>query len=132
METDWAHELVMRGSMMFGNVVRQVSCAWAPVYMELFLVYSILNPVESHINSLGLLNLDVVVGNATSRRIVDLDWCWSLLVSHFIEGCTEHGCFFHVCEESSGFGFIGRGDNNLDHSCGSKDRAVDEVVVFIT
>ena len=41
---------MMPGGMMFGDIVCKVILAWSPVYKELFLSDSVLDPVETHIN----------------------------------------------------------------------------------
>jgi hypothetical protein len=75
---------MMRWRMMFTVVVCQVEFPGTPIDMELALIDSVLDPVEAHVNSARLLLFDVVIGDPTSRRIVSLDWCWWLWVSHFL------------------------------------------------
>ena len=55
MQIDRAHELMMRRGVMLRNVISEVSAPWLPEYLKLALVYSIPDPIESHVNCTGLL-----------------------------------------------------------------------------
>ncbi len=70
--------------MMFGKIIGQVCGAWAPVYFELFVFDTILDPIESHVHGFGSLLFDLFVCKAVGRGIIDLDWGGRLWVAHFM------------------------------------------------
>ena len=60
--------------MRFGDVVREVICALAPVYDELVLSHTVPDPIETHVGSFGSALFDGgVIGDTGSKRIVGLD-----------------------------------------------------------
>ena len=91
--------------MVFGEVVGHVVTAPSPVYKELALFDSVLNPVETHVDCFGSLLFDCVVDDAGRTCVVCLNGGWGLRVSHFLECGAEFGAFFCIEEQSSHFGF---------------------------
>ena len=70
---------------MFSNIVSQVFLSWFPVDVELFLVDAVTDPVEAHVNGFRPLEFDVVICDACSGRVIDLDGSGWLWVAHFVE-----------------------------------------------
>ena len=82
------HQLMMFSRMMLGDVVGQVGFSWFPVHLELVLFDSVSDPVKPHVNGLGSLNFNIVIGNPTGSGVVDKDWCCWLRVTHFVQHGT--------------------------------------------
>ena len=78
---------------MLGEVVSAIGGSWGPVDMELTLLDSILDPIESHVYGLGSDLFTGVVSYATYRGVVDLYWGGRLGVSQFYQAGAEHNCF---------------------------------------
>ena len=91
--------------MMFGEVVGLVGRAGSPVDMELLLVNSILDPVESHVHCFGLLLSNLFVGESDSGSVIDLYWCRGLCVSHFFERVAKGDRQLCVVEQCPRFCF---------------------------
>ena len=81
---------------------------------ELALLYSVLDPVETHVDGFGAPLFDGGIGNAGGTCIVRLDQCGALGMSHVFKGLAEYGTVFAVVEQRSGLGFGGGGHNCFD------------------
>ena len=79
-----SHDLMMCGWVMFGDVICKICCSRFPENFELVLINAIPHPVKTHINGLGTLEFDVVVGNTACGGIVYLDRGGWLGVAHFM------------------------------------------------
>ena len=86
MQINGAHENVITGRMMFCEVIGKVLGAFAPIDLELFLLDSVLNPVETHINGFGAALFDGFVGDTGSGGVVDNNAGGWLGMSQFFEG----------------------------------------------
>ena len=76
---------MMVNRMVLCVEVTEVCCSRGPEDMELFLVYSVLDPVESHVDGLGSDLFAGAVGNGNCGGVVNLDRCGWLCMSHFLE-----------------------------------------------
>lgn len=74
MQIDRAHEMMMSWGVVLGEVMDKVFTPLAPEYDELRLAYSGLDPMISHIDSLGSALLASAIGEAFGEGIVDGDW----------------------------------------------------------
>ena len=54
-EVGGAHMTVVSWGMVLAVVVAQVATTWAPINIELALAFSILKPIEVHVNRFGSL-----------------------------------------------------------------------------
>jgi len=81
---------MMGGGMVFGEIICTVGRAQLPENVKLALPDMILDPIELHVNGLGLLLFYGVIGNAASGAVVCLEWCGWLWVAKFIQG-NVHG-----------------------------------------
>ena len=63
MQNDRTHVLVMVDGVMFCVVVTHVVGPWGPKNVKLFLVDSVLDPIESHVNGFGSDLFALTVGN---------------------------------------------------------------------
>ena len=81
MEKGWAYLFVDGGGMVFGDVVGSVQAAPLPVDHELSLGFTVLQPVEVHVDSFGASLFDGLVADAFGGGVVSLDSCWRLGVS---------------------------------------------------
>ena len=95
------------GRKMLGVVVSEVLYAGFPVDVELVLVYTVTDPVESHIDGFGPSLFDGVVDDAGGAGVVDLDWCGRLRPSHFKKGGADRACILGIVKTSAYFGFGG-------------------------
>jgi len=75
--------------MVFGKIIFMVGTAQLPENVELALPDMIPDPIESHVDDLGLLLFGGVIGNAASSTVVCLEWCGWLWVLEFIQGSPE-------------------------------------------
>ena len=78
--------LVMGQWMMFCEIVSKVGFASAPVDVELVLVDSVLDPVESHVHGFGSALLDGVVGYAVCDGVIGAHGGWWLGMPHVFKG----------------------------------------------
>ena len=69
-------------AVMFGPIISQVCCAWAPDPSELVLGRATSQPMEPHVHGLGAFWLDVVRDNANGSGVVSLNWSGRLLMAH--------------------------------------------------
>ena len=98
---------------MLGEVVRKIVRAASPVYVELALLDSVLDPVESHVDGLGAALLDGVVGDTRGTRVVCLHRSCKLWVSHVLGHGSDGCCFFSVEKEGAELGFGGGGEEDF-------------------
>ena len=103
--------------VMFGEIIGLVLKAGTPVYVEVSLVYAVLDPVKSHVNGSGSLLGDGVVGKFGGCGIVGLDGCGGLWVAHFVEHCSDDFGTVAIQVEGTNFGFKCRGHDILDDGC---------------
>jgi hypothetical protein len=64
---------MVRGQMVFREIIRAVETAFFPTNYKLALADTIANPVKVHVNGLGSFLFDSVVGNAGGGAVVSLD-----------------------------------------------------------
>ena len=76
-------------TVMFGPIIRQVCCAWAPNPPELVLGRATSQPMETHVHGLGAFWLDVACDNANVSGVVSLNWSGRLLMAHLCK-CDAH------------------------------------------
>ena len=98
---DLSHCLMMLCGMMFGEVVCKVSGTWSPKYDELSLVYTVSNPVKTHVYCFCLLDFDIVVGNPCGSGVVSDDWSGLLFMAKLFKGITFRDGFLTVDKEAS-------------------------------
>ena len=60
-----------------------------PIDVKLSLVNAVADPIKAHVNCLGLLLFDGVIGDACGSAIVHLDGHWGLRMVQFNESCPE-------------------------------------------
>lgn len=90
------HDVVVSRGVMFCEVIGKVVCAFLPVYDELALIDMIANPLEAHVNGLGLALFDGIVGNAGGAEVVCLNMDGTLPVAHVVQGGLEHAGVFCI------------------------------------
>ena len=57
---------------MFGKIVSKILVGWGPINVELALVNSILEPVETHVGSLGSFLLGGAIDDTVGDGVIDL------------------------------------------------------------
>ena len=65
-EVQGSDAFVMGWRMMLCEVVGQVCGTWCPVDVELFLVHTVLDPEEAHVDGAGALLFYGILGDAIS------------------------------------------------------------------
>jgi hypothetical protein len=80
--------------MVFSKVICKVGFPQPPVYSELILSLTILEPMKMHIHCFCSFGLDSVVDYPFCHRVVCLDWCFWLWVAHFGKYLLDIYCFF--------------------------------------
>ena len=71
----FSHFYVVRQRVMLCDIVGQVIFSGRPEHNELSLSGAIFDPMESHVDCLGVLVLDLFVREAYSSLVVNLDPC---------------------------------------------------------
>lgn len=102
---------MMSVAVVFGEIVGFVQNAFSPIDHKLALAGSISDPVKAHINCLGSLLLDGVVGNAGGSGVVSGNGCWWLFVAEFFKGDSKGAGFAAIVEEGSEFSFCSTSEN---------------------
>ena len=64
---------MVRGRMVFREIIRAVETAFFPTNDKLALVDMITNPIKAHLDGFGSFLFDSVVGNAGGGAVVGLD-----------------------------------------------------------
>ena len=80
------NSFVVRGRMMFGEVITVIIAARFPMDLKLGLLDAILQPVKTHVDGLGAFLLDGGVQNTGSTLIISLDRRSRLKMTEFDEG----------------------------------------------
>ena len=57
---------------MFGKIVSKILVGWGPINVELALVNSILEPVETHVGSLGSFLLGGAIDDTVGDGVINL------------------------------------------------------------
>ena len=117
MEVDGPHYSVMRGRVVFGEVVAKVVVTFGPVDEELTLVDTVADPVEAHVHGFGATLGYGVIGDAGGCTIVRLDRSGALREAEFLERIANGTGLFAVVEDSGGFSFGGGGDDLFEDMC---------------
>jgi hypothetical protein len=105
--------LVVGGREVLGVIVGSVALSRCPVEIELRLGYTVLEPLVSHVESLGSLHPNLGSKNIVGGGIVGFQWRagWRLFVAHFFQGGEHWDGFLGVEEEATCLGFgCGGGD----------------------
>eukprot|EP00957_Ditylum_brightwellii_P056462 4279890-Ditylum_brightwellii.AAC.1 len=89
--------------MVLGVKVTKVVFAWCPVHQEMPLCTAVSDPIEAHINCLGLALAHCGVDNPTCCGVIRHDRGGRLGVPHFGEGESQLFAFPHVGEEGPNF-----------------------------
>ena len=80
----------------FGKIIGMVGTAGLPENVKLALPDLIPDPIELHVDGLGSLLFDGVIGNAASSAVVGLQWCGWLWVGQVHPGqCAWDKWFVH-------------------------------------
>ena len=74
----------MRRWVVLGKVIPPVRRAGAPVEPELFLIFAVSQPVETHIHGFRAFWLDTIVDDALGRGVVNLYGRGRLFVAQFL------------------------------------------------
>ena len=115
MKVDRAHLDVMGGVVVFCKVVSKVVFTWCPRDGQLVLVNSVGDPVETHIHSLGPLELMLAVCKSTGCGVIGDNASWSRLgMTHLSEDLPDEDCLLSIVEEGSHLSFGGRRHNILE------------------
>ena len=119
----------MYSGVVFREVVGQVFRAWCPINVKLFLIDTILQPVEAHVNRLRLTLLDLLVGEADCCGVIELDGGGGLGMAHFVEGSSDLCGILGVRESGGDFRF-GGGAQDLALDVGfDEDGAIGDFVL---
>ena len=102
---------VVLGGVVFCHVVRAVEEAFAPDDIKLVLFDAVANPIEPHVDCLGPLLFDSVVGYARGGGVISNDRGGRLGMSQFFETDPDGARFLGIVEDGSKFAFGSRGDN---------------------
>ena len=94
--------------MVFGVIVAEVFGSRTPVNEELFLVYSVFDPVESHVDGFGSFMFDCVIREAFGGGVVHLHGGWWLRMTDLFQGGSNGDCLLAIDVRGTDFGFSRR------------------------
>ena len=106
MKIGWPHLLVMRWGVMFGMIIYQILGSRSSVNDKLALLGPILDPIKTHVNSLGSFLFYGAIGESDSKSVVDLHGSGRLGMPHFLKILAERDVFLPIDVGSSHFCFI--------------------------
>ena len=101
------------GGVLFGPVVGSIGGPWPPIDAELFLTFSVPQPMKTHVHGFGRLWLNFVGHHSICRGVVCLNRCWGLWVPHFFQQCSLGDSVFGVDKQSAKFGLCCRGHDRF-------------------
>jgi len=101
----------MGSGMMLCEVIGTVEFAFAPEDLKLALAYTITDPIEAHVDGLGSLLFDGIVGDTASRAVVRDNGSRALGMAHFFEGNADWAGVLAIVKECTKFGFSSTGDD---------------------
>ena len=113
MQVDGTMLVVVGGAVVFGEVIGSIIFSSAPMNDKLFLVYSVTDPIEMHVDGFGSTLFNSVIGNSSGSTVVGLDDSRGLWVAHFEESGAKCCCLFAVVEQRAEFSFGGTGQHFL-------------------
>ena len=85
--------------MVLSKVICQVFLSTVPADIELSLLDSVYEPVESHINCLASILFEDAIDDAIGSVVVCAWWGWWLWVSHFCQDVSYVYSFSGIDEE---------------------------------
>ena len=95
-QVDRSHSPVMRPWMMLCEIICQIVLTGNPSDIKLTLFLSVLEPIETHVNSLGAPLLDSPIQNPCCSLIVSLNWCRRLWMTHVNKTLSNWECFLSI------------------------------------
>jgi len=107
------HGLMVGCQVMLSEVICFVGSAQSPKDIILALANMIMDPVEMHVNGLGALLLDVVVGNTSGSGVVGLNRGCGLGMAKLEEGNAQWTSMFGIEKQCTQFDFSGAGQDQL-------------------
>jgi hypothetical protein len=93
-EEVWAHTAVVDGRVMLGEVFSTIVCPGLPEDKDFSLAGPLLDPVETHVDGLGSLLFDGVLGESHGSGVIN-QW-WHLRMTHIFERCLNGDGFLAV------------------------------------
>ena len=102
------HKLVVCRSMVLRHIVCHVCCSRSPVNGELALLYTVSEPVETHVDCLGAFLFDCVIKDAHGAFIVGLEGCGRLGMAQVAERLSDGAGVLGVQESRSNLSFCSR------------------------
>ena len=70
--------------VILGRVISKIISYFFPVDMKLILSLSIKNSIKLHVHGFGYALDDGVGDCAKDKLVVELNWCWSFFMDHFM------------------------------------------------
>lgn len=125
MQKKRAHELMVLGRMVLGEIIGKIVTAFLPVDSELALADAIADPVEAHVDGFGAALLDSVVDDAFGTGVVSLDWSGGLGPAHGDECVSKDTGVLGVDEEGAEFGFGGGGEDSTHDTADDMDGSIE-------
>ena len=122
----WAFEAVVGSGMVLGVVVPQIDVTWSVVDKELLLGFTILDPVEAHVDGFGSFLFDGFVGKPDGGGVVNLDGGGRLGMAHSNEGGSDRDGLFTVEESGSNFCLGGGRHDRVHDEAQGADGAVEK------
>jgi hypothetical protein len=79
-----SHQAVVGGWKVLGEIIGKVFWAGSPVDDELSLLYTVFDPVETHVDGFGATLANAIIGDAGGARVIGLNGGGWLRVAHVV------------------------------------------------
>ena len=76
--------------VLLSRLINNIVFSFFPVDMKLILLLSVVNPIKYYAHCFGFALNNVVGYDDKGTFVVELYWCWFLLVAHFMS-CSVNG-----------------------------------------
>ncbi len=95
------------GCVVFRRIITHVFLSRLTLKFEILLSFPVQQPEVMHFHGAGVLTFDSVIDNANGSSVVNVYWCWQLLMPKLVQGKPKDFGFLSIEEEGSQFSFSG-------------------------
>jgi hypothetical protein len=115
---------------MLCEIISHIGVTWRPTNVELVLLHSVLDRVESHIHFLIAFLLHCVVENTICCGVFSFQLCGVLVVTHLSQCCECDGAFLSIHKKGTKLGLSNRGYHIFEDCCMEPEWAVREGILW--
>jgi hypothetical protein len=111
---------------MLCEIISHIGVTWRPTNVELVLLHSVLDPVDSHIHFLRAFLLHCVIDNTICCGVFSFEFCGVVVVTHFSQCCACDGAFLRIHKKGTKLGLSNRGYHMFEDYCVAQKWAIRE------